>query len=43
MNAAEAKAAGNAMTALWESEFQATTQVLAAVKDDNRQYKPLTR
>ena len=40
MNAAEAKAAGNAMTALWESEFQATTQVLAAVKDDNRQYKP---
>ena len=40
MNAQEAKVAGTAMTALWESEFNATSQVLAAVKDDNRNYKP---
>lgn len=40
MNAAEAQAAGAAMIALWESEFQATLQVIAAVKDDNREYKP---
>jgi uncharacterized damage-inducible protein DinB len=40
MNADQAKAAGDAMAALWESEFGATSQVLAAVKDDNRNYKP---
>lgn len=40
MNADQAKAAGDAMAALWESEFQATTQVLAAVKDDARDYRP---
>ena len=40
MNADQAKAAGDAMAALWESEFAATSQVLAAVKDDNRNYKP---
>jgi uncharacterized damage-inducible protein DinB len=40
MNAQEAKAAGTAMAALWEGEFPATSQVLAAVKDDNRNYKP---
>jgi uncharacterized damage-inducible protein DinB len=40
MNAQEAKVAGMALAALWESEFPATSQVLAAVKDDNRHYKP---
>jgi uncharacterized damage-inducible protein DinB len=40
MTPVEAKAAGTAMIALWESEFQATMEVLAAVKDDNREYKP---
>ena len=28
------------MTTVWEGEFPATCQVLAAVKDDNRDYKP---
>jgi uncharacterized damage-inducible protein DinB len=40
MNAEQAKAAADAMASLWEGEFQATSQVLAAVKDDNRAYKP---
>jgi len=40
MNAEQAKAAADAMAALWEGEFPATSQVLAAVKDDNRGYKP---
>jgi uncharacterized damage-inducible protein DinB len=40
MNAAEATAVGAAMTALWESEHKATLQVIAAVKDDHRHYKP---
>src|SRR5688572_15864254 len=40
MNAQEAKAVGTAMAALWEGEFPATAQVLTAVKDDNRNYKP---
>ncbi len=40
MDPVQAKAAGTAMIALWESEFQATMEVLAAVKDDNREYKP---
>jgi uncharacterized damage-inducible protein DinB len=40
MNAEQAKAAGDAMAGLWESEFPATAEVLAAVKDDNRNYRP---
>src|SRR5687768_13064982 len=40
MNAIEAKAAGDAMARSWEREFPATLQVLAAVKNDNRDYKP---
>jgi uncharacterized damage-inducible protein DinB len=40
MNTEQAKAAADAMAALWEGEFAATSQVLAAVKDDNRAYKP---
>src|SRR5688572_3414104 len=40
MNAEQAKAAADAMAALWEGEFPATSQVLAAVKDDKRDYKP---
>ena len=40
MNADQVKAAADALAGLWESEFPATCQVLAAVKDDNRTYKP---
>ena len=40
MNAEQAKAAAEMMTTVWEGEFPATCQVLAAVKDDNRNYKP---
>ena len=40
MTADQAKAAADAMAALWEGEFQATANVIAAVKDDNRDYKP---
>jgi|SRR5688572_24172571 uncharacterized damage-inducible protein DinB len=40
MGPEQAKAAAEAMAALWEGEFPATTQVLAAVSDDNRSYKP---
>ena len=40
MNPEQAKAAAEAMAALWEGEFPATAQVLAAVKDDNRNYRP---
>jgi uncharacterized damage-inducible protein DinB len=40
MTPEQAQAAASAMAALWEGEFPATTQVLAAVKDDNRNYKP---
>jgi uncharacterized damage-inducible protein DinB len=40
MNGNEAKAAAAAMAALWEREFPATSQVIAAVKDDARDYKP---
>ena len=40
MNGAEAKAAAGAMAALWEREFPATSQVLAAVRDEARDYKP---
>ena len=40
MNAEQAKAAADMMATVWESQFPATCQVLAAVKDDNRHYKP---
>lgn len=40
MNAEHMKAAAEMMAQLWEREFPATFQVLAAVKDDNRGYKP---
>jgi uncharacterized damage-inducible protein DinB len=40
MNAEQAKTAADTLTALWEGEFPATCQVLAAVKDDTRAYKP---
>jgi len=40
MNGEQAKAAAEAMAALWQGEFTATTQVLEAVKDDTRDYKP---
>jgi uncharacterized damage-inducible protein DinB len=40
MTAEQAKAVAEAMTSLWEREFQATCQVLEAVKNDNRAYKP---
>jgi uncharacterized damage-inducible protein DinB len=40
MNADQAKAAAELMTTVWEGEFPATCQVLAAVKNDNRNYKP---
>jgi len=36
----EAKAAATIVANLWEGEFPATCQVLAAVKDDKRDYKP---
>jgi uncharacterized damage-inducible protein DinB len=40
MTADQAKAAAEMMTTVWEGEFPATCAVLAAVKDDNRDYKP---
>jgi uncharacterized damage-inducible protein DinB len=40
MNSEQAKAAADLMATVWEGEFPATCQVLAAVKDDNRNYKP---
>jgi uncharacterized damage-inducible protein DinB len=40
MNPEQAKAAAEAMAALWEREFPATSQVLAAVKYDTRDYRP---
>ena len=40
MDANHAKTAADTLAALWESEFPATCQVLAAVKDDTRNYKP---
>jgi uncharacterized damage-inducible protein DinB len=40
MTSEQAKAAADLMTTVWEGEFPATCQVLAAVKDDNRSYKP---
>jgi uncharacterized damage-inducible protein DinB len=40
MTGEQAKAVADAMTAVWESEFAGTCKVLAAVKDDTRDYKP---
>jgi uncharacterized damage-inducible protein DinB len=40
MTSDNAKATADALATLWESEFPATCQVLAAVKDGNRDYKP---
>jgi uncharacterized damage-inducible protein DinB len=40
MNAQEAKAAAEVVAGMWEGEFRATCEVLAAVKDENRHYKP---
>ena len=40
MNPEHAKAAADLVAAMWEHEFAATCQVLAAVKDDGRDYKP---
>jgi uncharacterized damage-inducible protein DinB len=40
MNTDQAKTAADTLASLWEGEFPATCQVLAAVKDDNREYKP---
>jgi uncharacterized damage-inducible protein DinB len=40
MNADQAKTAAETLASLWEGEFPATCQVLAAVKDDSRTYKP---
>src|SRR5688500_16986184 len=40
MNAEQAKAAADLVAGMWENEHRATCQVLGAVKDDNRNYKP---
>jgi len=40
MTADQAKAAAQVVVGMWQSEVAATAQVLAAVKDDNREYKP---
>ena len=40
MNAEHAKAAADMVAAWWEGESRATCEVIAAVKDDNRDYKP---
>ena len=40
MNPEHAKAAADLVATMWESEFPATCQVLAAVKEDARDYKP---
>jgi uncharacterized damage-inducible protein DinB len=40
MNAQEAKAAADVVAGMWEGEFRATCEVLAAVTDENRHYKP---
>jgi uncharacterized damage-inducible protein DinB len=40
MTPEHAKAAADMLATVWEGEFPATCQVLAAVKNDNRDYKP---
>jgi uncharacterized damage-inducible protein DinB len=40
MTADQAKVAADMMAAVWEGEFPATCQVLAAVNEGNRHYRP---
>ena len=40
MNAEQAKAAADVVAGMWEGEFRATCEVLAAVGKGNRDYKP---
>lgn len=40
VTAEQAKAAAEAMIALWEGEYPTTVRVLAAVPDDRRDYRP---
>jgi uncharacterized damage-inducible protein DinB len=40
MTPEQAKAAADMMATVWEGEFPATCQVLAAVKDESRDYRP---
>ena len=40
MNAEQAKAATDVVTTMWENEFRATCEVLGAVQDDTRSYRP---
>ena len=40
MTPENAKAAADMLATVWEGEYPATCQVLAAVKDDSRNYKP---
>jgi uncharacterized damage-inducible protein DinB len=40
MTPEQAKAAADMLATVWEGEFPATCQVLAAVKNDKRDYKP---
>jgi uncharacterized damage-inducible protein DinB len=40
MNPDHARVAAETMSLLWENEFPATCQVLAAVNDDKRDYRP---
>jgi len=40
MTPEQAKAAADLIATVWEGEFPATCQVLAAVTDDSRNYKP---
>jgi uncharacterized damage-inducible protein DinB len=40
MTSEQAKGAADVVVAMWKNEVAATTQVLAAVKDENRDYKP---
>jgi len=40
MTAQEAKAAADMIAGWWDGEFRSTCEVIAAVKDENRNYKP---
>ena len=40
MTPEQGKAAADMLATVWEGEFPATCAVIAAVKDDNRSYKP---
>ena len=40
MSPENAKAAADVIATMWEGEFAATCQVIAAVQDDKRDYKP---